>query len=58
MTTFLVTASRIPQHESVTRPYCSSWCANRCGGYNWRKDDRYEFDEWCANCGRFIKASA
>lgn len=52
MATFLV------ESDGIVKPYCSSWCANRCGGYNWRKDDRYEFDERCHNCDALIRASA
>lgn len=63
MTTYLAT------HRAITSPFCSERCRDEFVGdvtdqafSDWtdtyRTDDRYEFDETCANCGALIPASA
>lgn len=63
MTTYLATTS--VGSDLVTRPYCSHDCRfmahRRSEGdhasYVARDDTRYEFDETCALCGKFIPES-
>ena len=61
MTTYLETYEAAgPPAQDITHAYCSTLCrATHIGPVvrNRREDDRYEFDETCANCGVLIPAS-
>jgi hypothetical protein len=61
MTTYLATHKRDAdmwdEGEEITRPYCALCAVNAVKLYTWRRDDSYEFDEVCANCGKLVLAS-
>jgi hypothetical protein len=62
MVTYLATTTE--QDEDTALAFCSANCCVEGLGPNWeelinvQRDDSYEFDEVCANCGVLIPASA